>query len=97
MSAHTDYVAPDLSPTETKDGVTGAGSYVAPPSSADSVAPTSCRHERASGRLRLAEGCLLLETVCDNHACGAVLHVFPSLAYRMPSMTSAMPAERSAA
>ena len=90
MPEHTDYGTPD----STQTAVTGAGSSVALHPSADGGAPNSCIHERASGRLRLAEGYLRLETVCDNDACGAVLHVFPPLIYRMPSMTSPIPAKR---
>jgi hypothetical protein len=87
MSEHRDYGAPDSAQTPT--AVAGTGSSVAPPLSADGLVPTSCKHERASGRLRLAEGCLLRETVCDK--CIAVLHVFPPLTYRTPSMRSTSP------
>jgi hypothetical protein len=93
MPGHTDYGASDLSSTQITGAVTGARSSIAPPPGADGLALTSCKHERASGRLRLADGGLLCETVCDNDACGAVLHVFPPLTYRMPSMASPMPAE----
>ena len=97
MPAHTDYGAPDLSLTQTTTAVTGARSSAAPPPREDGLAPTSCTHERASGRLRLADGCLLCETVCDNDMCAAVLHVFAPLMYQVPSMTSPMPAARLAA
>lgn len=97
MRTHTDYVGPDLNSTEATAGGKGARSSVAPRPSADGLARTSCTHERASGRLRLAKGCLLLETVCDNDACAAVLHLFPPLTYRMPRVTSPIPAKRLAA
>lgn len=93
MPAHTDDGEPDSSSTDTTTGGAGPGSSSAPLPSEDGIAPTACTHERASGRLRLGDGCLLLETVCDNDTCGAVLHVFPPLPYRMPSMTSPVPAE----
>jgi hypothetical protein len=88
MSRQTEYGAPDS--TRTTTVVTGARSSVAPPPSADGLAPASCIHERASGRLRLAEACLLRETVCDT--CGSVLQVFPPLTYRMPLITPPPPA-----
>lgn len=90
MWEHREYGAPESAQTPT--AVAGAGSFVAPPLSANGLVPTACKHERASGRLRIAEGCLLRETVCDK--CGAVLHVFPPLTYRTPSTTSPMPAKK---
>ena len=91
MSQYTDYGAPESAQPPT--AVTGARSSVALPPSTGGLVPTSCTHERASGRLRLAEGFLVREMVCDNDACGAVLHAFPPLTYRTPSMTSSMPAK----
>jgi hypothetical protein len=91
MAGHTDDGVPDMSSTQTTTAVTGARPSVAP-LTADGLPSTSCKHERASGRLRLSEDCLIGETTCD--ACGAVLHSFPPVTYRMPSMTSPMPAER---
>lgn len=89
MSEHRDYGAPES--TQTPMAVAGARSFVAPPLSTNGLAPTTCKHERASGRLRLSEGCLLRETVCDT--CDVVLHVFPPLTYRTPPITSPMPAK----
>ena len=91
MAAPRDYGAPDLSSTQITTGVTRAGSSVSPPPAAGGLAPIPCTHECASGRLRLAEGCLLRETVCDG--CGAVLDEFPPLTYQMHPMTPPIRAE----
>ena len=92
MSEHTDYGAPESA--QTPSAVTGARSSVAPPLSAGGLVPASCRHDRASGRLRLADGCLLRGTVRDT--CGALLQVFAPLMYRVPPISPPMPAEGSA-
>ena len=92
MSEHMDYGAPESA--QPSSAVTGARSSVAPPLSADGLVPAFCRHDRASGRLRLADGSLLRETVCDT--CGALLHVFAPLTYRVPPISSPMPPKRSA-
>jgi hypothetical protein len=90
MSEQTEYTAPDS--TQSKAVVTGARSSVAPPPSADGLAPMSCTHERASGRLQLAEACLLRETVCDT--CDEVLQVLPPLTYRTALSTSSPARDR---
>lgn len=87
MSKHRDYGAPGSA--QTPMAVAGARSFVAPPLRVSGLASTTCKHEQASGRLRLSEGCLQRETVCDK--CDAVLHVFPPLTYRTPSISSPMP------